>query len=124
MKHALPYQREQALLRHHAAADDDSLRRDRQHQLRTQLSHVIGLQFPLSMRSIEMLKLAARPRQDGRARRQAFQTIAVKRTDAAEVPIARVAPRMNVPDLRMLQAMQRPTIAQPAAPDSHTPPYT
>src|SRR5260370_13012897 len=99
MKHALPYQREQALLRHHAAADDDSLRRDRQHQLRTQLSHVISLQFPLSMRGIEMLKLAARPRQDGRARRNALQTIAAKRTYAAEVRIERVAPRPNAPNL-------------------------
>src|ERR1700744_2421241 len=82
IQHARAHQGKKALLAHHAAPEDDSLRRDREHQLGAKLAQVIGLQLPLQVRGIQQLELAAAARDNCRSGGQALEAVSMKRADA------------------------------------------
>ena len=64
VQHSPPYHGEQSLLGHDAATDDDSLRREREHQLRAKLPQIVRLYFPLGMCCFKLRKISAAARAD------------------------------------------------------------
>ena len=72
---------------HHAAAEDDPLRRDRQRDLGAELAEVIGFDVPDQMVRRGVAAFVTEPRDVRGAVGQTFETIAVMQAYACEAEL-------------------------------------
>ena len=100
---------ENLLLVHHAAPENDLLRRVSQHVICHSLSDVVTFQFPDILSSGQFSSLSAIPALNRRTGSQSFQTGTVIST-AAFIGILRVPAQEDMSALGMHQAMQQSAV--------------
>jgi hypothetical protein len=109
-------ERQQRGLVHDAAADDDSLGRQRADDVEQAERDVLGLQLP-DARVPELLGRFAPARVDGVAGGEPLEAVAVVRADAVERIALAVVRDPHVAELRMEQPVHEPSVREAAAAD-------
>jgi hypothetical protein len=108
MLQAQAQRREQARLLHHAAAEHEALRRGQQRDLCAQLPQVVRFDAPQRMIVRRLAEFATEAGVERGAAGEAFETVAMKRTDAVETAVVRMPARTQVAGFGMQQPVQRP----------------